>query len=215
MQKDRICICGIEKTASYSLAPGDTINLFSELGMASIESFTHSVGSELSTISYSGCYSNSCTINFTRGTPLQDREHRFTVIYTATDGKKYRASVTVYELEEQTHYDLGDIAAGSNKTGEYISNSSNMSCSATTSGLPVSITVDTSGTKQRIKVTNNNNTMSSYDGKEAILLVNNGDVRQSFNLDQCFSSYDPWKSSISITGELVREVNYQVSPQIY
>ena len=55
----------------------------------------------------------------------------------------------------------------------------------------------------------------AYDGKEAIFLVNNGDVRQSFNLDQCFSSYDPWKSSISITGELVKEVNYQVSPQIY
>lgn len=159
----------VENPKVFYLYKGDTINLKNKLGIDTIESFTQSVGGELGTISYSNCSGTSaCTINFTRGTPLQDRPHKFTVVYKGTNGTRYRSVVTVYEMDTKRTIDLGSIEPTASIFGAYEENVSNFNCTNSVASVPAGVTKDGSGTKYRIKVTNNNTSNSTYSNKTAV-----------------------------------------------
>lgn len=159
----------VENPKVFYLYKGDSINLKNKLGIDTIESFTQSVGGELGTISYSNCSGTSaCTINFTRGTPLQDRPHKFTVVYKGTNGTRYRSVVTVYEMDTKRTIDLGSIEPTASIFGAYEENVSNFNCTNSVASVPAGVTKDGSGTKYRIKVTNNNTSNSTYSNKTAV-----------------------------------------------
>ena len=158
----------VENPKTYYLYKGDTVNLKEKLGINTIESFTHSVGSELGTIGYSNCSgSNACTLNFSRGTPLQDREHKFTIVYKGTDGVRYRSVVTAYENDTKRTITLGTIDPAATIYGEYEDNVSNFVCKNPSTGVPATVSQECSGSKCRIKVTNSNTSLSTYSNKNA------------------------------------------------
>lgn len=182
----------VENPKSYYLYKGDTVNLKEKLGIDTIESFAQSVGSELGTISYTNCSgTNACTINFTRGTPLQDREHKFTIVYKGTDGVRYRSVVTAYENDTRRTITLGSINPTESIFGDYIDGVSNFTCSNSTIGVPAGVTADGSGSKYRIKVTNNNASLSTYSNKEAKCTFKKDGKDYEYTYIFSLKKYDP------------------------
>ena len=182
----------VENPKSYYLYKGDTVNLKEKLGIDTIESFAQSVGSELGTISYTNCSgTNACTINFTKGTPLQDREHKFTIVYKGTDGVRYRSVVTAYENDTKRTITLGSINPTESIFGDYIDGVSNFTCSNSTIGVPAGVTTDGSGSKYRIKVTNNNASLSTYSNKEAKCTFKKDGKDYEYTYIFSLKKYDP------------------------
>ena len=168
----------VEIPKTYYLYKGDSVYLTTELGISQIKSFEHSVGRELNTISYSGCSvgSSACTIKFDNSAYAADegREHRFTIVYVGTNGTLYRSTVTVFESETKKTIDLGPIEPTGTVYGTYLEGVSNFNCSNSISTVPAAVGKDGSGSKYRIKVTNNNSTTNVYGGKTAICTFNMG-----------------------------------------
>ena len=128
-------------SVSYDMFKGDTINLTSKLSIKEMRSITHDKGSGHGTIGISGCSAGTgaCSLTFSSGTPSQNREHKFTVIYVGTDNVLYKTTVTVYEMDTIKTFDLGIIEPGATKYGSYIDGVSDFSCSNSSSGVPVTV----------------------------------------------------------------------------
>ena len=159
-----------ELPRTFSLYKGDVIDLKDELNITKIKSFEHSVGSELGTIRYSGCSvgTGACSLTFPSGNALQDREHRFVVVYVAEDGNTYRSTVTAKEMDTKREFNLGDIQPTATVKGLEEDNVSNFSCTKSDTSAPYTVEVKGSGSKYQIAVTNTNTTMNSYSNKKAV-----------------------------------------------
>lgn len=163
-------------TPSYNLFKGDSINLMSELGIKTIRTgMVHTQGSSHGTLSFTGCTAgaSSCQIKFDSGTPSQGRTHKFTILYVGTNNVLYNATVTVYEMATEKYFDLGTIPAGATAPSgvdhwdDILEGATNVTCKNNSSGMPVTVTKETSGSKNRIQIRNDNNTTESYTGKQA------------------------------------------------
>lgn len=152
----------------YNLYQNQTIDLTDKLGISKIESFKYSSGSGNGTIGYSGCAvgSKACVINFTKGTPVQNRKHTFIIKYQNTAGRTYETTVYVYEQATTRTDNLGTIEPGEHTFSIFDIDVSNFKCSKVTSG-PYTVASDLSGNSGRIKITSDNYSLTTYSSMQA------------------------------------------------
>ncbi len=155
---------------TYYIYRDQTIDLADKLGIRSIESMTHTSGSEHNTVGFSGCAAgtSACSITFARGTAMHNRMHVFKIKYVNVAGKTYETTVNVYEQSNTRTDSIGTIDPGEHTFSIYDENTSNFTCSKVSDGpYEVDEDIAANGTSGRIKVTSTNYSINSYSALQA------------------------------------------------
>lgn len=99
-------------TKKYNAYPKDVIDLYKDLSIKSIISFSGEYN--IARLSYSGCSKSSSSCKLTMASKLKTGDkHTFTMYYYDTSDRLKKASITVVEQSNSTTTDLDAVGAGS------------------------------------------------------------------------------------------------------